>query len=83
MVTIKVHYEASGNPAEGAKVSVAKNGIFGWITGNEWTDAKGEAHFDVEPCDGVFTSIAAKPIKATSPVASSFTSEPHRNGKEG
>jgi len=53
MITVKVCYESSGKPAKDKKVSIGVDELFrGGGAGSEWTDSDGEAHFDVEPCQG-------------------------------
>lgn len=53
MVTVSVVYKCSGKPAEGKKVALyASRFLASGVTGNEWTDSRGEAHFDLEPTDG-------------------------------
>jgi uncharacterized protein YfaS (alpha-2-macroglobulin family) len=46
MVTIMVVSRSSGNPLKGKRVSL---GVTMGVTSSEWTDDKGEAHFDVKP----------------------------------
>jgi hypothetical protein len=53
MVTVKVIYESSGKPAENRKVALyVSRFLASGVTDTEWTDSRGEAHFDIEPCDG-------------------------------
>lgn len=53
MVTVKVVYEKSGKPAEGKKVALyVSRFLASGVTSGEWTDSRGEAHFDIEPCSG-------------------------------
>ncbi len=49
MVTVKVIRKSSGDPAKGKKVAL---GVSNGITGGEWTDSSGEAHFDVRSGHG-------------------------------
>jgi hypothetical protein len=61
MVTVKVCYESSGDPAIGKIVSLGVEEMF--RTDGKFTDTDGEALFNVEPCEGrVFVdgSIAYK-----------------------
>jgi hypothetical protein len=61
MITVKVCYQSSGEPAEDKTVSLGVEELF--RTDYELTDSDGEAHFNVEPCPGrVFVdgSIAFK-----------------------
>jgi uncharacterized GH25 family protein len=52
MFTIKVVYQQDGKPAKNQKVSVAFDGWTRGVTGNEWTDDAGEAHFTEDPGRG-------------------------------
>jgi len=53
MITIKVCYESSSQPAKNKKVAIGVDNLFrGGVTSGEWTDSNGEAHFDIEPCEG-------------------------------
>lgn len=53
MVTVKVVYKNSGKDAEGKKVALyVSRFMASGVTDSEWTDFCGEAHFDVESCDG-------------------------------
>jgi len=61
MITVKVCYESSGEPAEDKPVSLGVEELF--RTDYELTDSDGEARFNVDPCAGsVFVngSIAFK-----------------------
>jgi len=61
MITVKVCYESSGDPAKDKTVSLGVEELF--RTDYELTDSEGEARFNVEPCKGrVFVdgSIAFK-----------------------
>jgi hypothetical protein len=62
MVTVKVIYKGSGKEADGKKVALYVDRFMAsGVTGSEWTDSRGEAHFDVEPCNGeVYVSGATK-----------------------
>jgi hypothetical protein len=62
MITVKVCYESSGKPASNKKVSLGIDELFrAGVTGSEWTDSNGEAHFDVEPGQGrVFVDGSTK-----------------------
>jgi len=50
MITVKVCYESSGEPAEDKTVSLGVEELF--RTDYELTDSAGEARFNVEPCAG-------------------------------
>ncbi|MCI0524028.1 MAG: hypothetical protein L0Y75_02095 [Acidobacteria bacterium] len=53
MITVKVCYESSGEPAKNKRVAIGVDGLLaGGVTSGEWTDSNGEAHFDIEPCNG-------------------------------
>jgi hypothetical protein len=53
MITVKVCYESSGKPAKDKKVSIGVDSLFSdGVTDSVWTDSNGEAHFDIEPCNG-------------------------------
>lgn len=53
MVTVKVVYKDDGKPAKDKKVAVSIDGLFtGGFSSDEWTDAEGEAHFDITPGEG-------------------------------
>lgn len=52
MVTIKVCSKSSGKPVVGARVSISFNGLLRGVSGNEFTDSNGEAHFNVDPGSG-------------------------------
>jgi len=53
MVSVKVIREQNGKPEKGAKVALGFDGLFsGGVTENQWTDANGDAHFDVDPGKG-------------------------------
>lgn len=53
MITVKVVYESSGKEAEGRKVALyVSRFMASGVTNSERTDSRGEAHFDVESCDG-------------------------------
>ena len=61
MITVRVYYESSDEPAIGKIVSLGVDGLF--RTDSQVTDIDGEALFNVEPCEGkVFVngSIAYK-----------------------
>lgn len=62
MVTIKVIHESSGKPAEGKKVALyVSRFMASGVTDGEWTDSRGEAYFDVDPCEGeVYVNGATK-----------------------
>lgn len=51
MITIKVHNQSNGNPAKGKKV-VLGFGFGRGVTEAQWTDERGEAHFDADNGDG-------------------------------
>lgn len=53
MITVKVVYKSSGKNAEGKKVALYLNRFMAsGVTDSEWTDSRGEAHFDIDPCEG-------------------------------
>jgi uncharacterized protein YfaS (alpha-2-macroglobulin family) len=52
MVSVKVVSKNSGKPVEGKKVSLGFDGFSRGVTGSEYTDSSGEAHFDADPGDG-------------------------------
>lgn len=61
MITVKIYYESSGEPAIDKVVSLGVEGLF--RTDSQLTDIDGEALFNVEPCEGrifVNGSIAYK-----------------------
>lgn len=53
MLTVKVVYKNSGKDAEGKKVALyVSRFMASGVTRGEWTDSRGEAHFDVDSCEG-------------------------------
>ncbi len=53
MITVKVCHESSGKPAQGKRVVVGRDDFFSQgVTDSQLTDSNGEAHFDIEPCNG-------------------------------
>lgn len=53
MITVKVVRRSSGDPVKGKKVAIGIDSFFsGGVTKGKWTDANGEAHFDVKPSQG-------------------------------
>lgn len=53
MVTIKLVYKESGKPAKGVKVAIGVDSFWsGGVTKSEYTDSDGEAHFEIDPCNG-------------------------------
>ena len=50
MITVKVYYESSGEPAIDKIVSLGVEEMF--RTDGQFTDIDGEALFNVEPCEG-------------------------------
>lgn len=54
MVSVRVCSERSGSPVENAKVALYfDRGLFsGGFTGAQFTDRRGEAHFDSDPGPG-------------------------------
>ncbi len=54
MITVQVFSKNTGNPVKHTKVSLGFSGglLRQTITDSEYTDADGEAHFDVKPGDG-------------------------------
>jgi hypothetical protein len=53
MVTVKLLYQDDGKPAKNEKVALGFDGFSRGVTGDEWTDDRGEAHFDNDPGNGV------------------------------
>ncbi len=51
MITVKVCYESSDEPAIGKIVSLGVEEQSG--ADSQFTDIDGEAHFNVEPCEGM------------------------------
>lgn len=49
MITIKVAYEASGEPWENQRAAI---GTAWGVTEYEYTDRNGEVHFDLKPTNG-------------------------------
>jgi hypothetical protein len=62
MISVKVVSESSGKPVKGKKVSLGFDGLLtGGVTGPEYTDSEGEAHFNSDPGNGqVFVDGATK-----------------------
>jgi hypothetical protein len=53
VVSVKVCFKDSGKPAKGKNVAIGVDSFFsGGVTNGEWTDADGEVHFDIDPCQG-------------------------------
>jgi len=52
MVTVKVCYESDGKPAKGKRVSLGFSGLTRGVSGPEFTNYSGEAHFDADPGPG-------------------------------
>jgi len=53
MVTVRVISRSSGKPLKGKKVALGISGLLaGGVTRGEWTDANGDAHFEVKPGHG-------------------------------
>lgn len=52
MITIKVVRESTGHPVKGSRVTAGFSGFSRGITNHEYTDDKGEVHFDVDPGQG-------------------------------
>lgn len=50
MITVRVYYESSGEPAIDKVVSLGVEELF--RTDSQLTDIDGEALFNVEPCEG-------------------------------
>lgn len=61
MVTVRLLSERSGKPIVGTKVSLGFDGLTRGVTKSEYTDQKGEAHFNADPGDGkVFVDGSTK-----------------------
>jgi hypothetical protein len=58
MITIRLISRSSGRPLKGKKVALGIGSVLsGGVTHGKWTDANGEAHFEVKPSYGkVFVS---------------------------
>lgn len=53
MVTVKVVYQSTGEPAKDRKVALyVSRFLASGVTDTEYTDSNGEAHFDIESTDG-------------------------------
>ncbi len=52
MVTVKVLWRDTGKPAKGSRVAIGFDGFTRGVTGTEYTDSDGDAHFDAEPGTG-------------------------------
>lgn len=53
MVTVQVFYGSSGKAAEQRKVALyLSRFLSSGVSETKFTDSQGEAHFDVESCDG-------------------------------
>lgn len=52
MVTVKVVWKDTGKPATDKKVAIGFDGWTRGMTGTEYTDSNGEAHFDADPGSG-------------------------------
>lgn len=53
MVTVQVFYKSSGKPADGKKVALyVRRFMASGFTHNQYTDSRGETHFEVESADG-------------------------------
>ncbi len=52
MVTVKVVWEDTGQPAEGQRVAIGFDGLLRGVAGDEYTNSMGEAHFDNDPGSG-------------------------------
>ncbi len=51
MITVKVYYESSDEPAVGKIVSLGVEELSG--ADSQFTDIDGEANFNIEPCEGM------------------------------
>lgn len=62
MVSIKVVWRDSGKPAKDQKVAIGINSFLsGGVTKGQYTNSDGEAHFDIDPCEGqVFINGSTK-----------------------
>lgn len=49
MVTVKVVSKSTGNPQQNQRVVLS---VFDGVTKSEYTDSKGEAHFNISPQNG-------------------------------
>ncbi|MEE4357346.1 MAG: hypothetical protein V2I97_12840 [Desulfococcaceae bacterium] len=52
MVSVQVVRQSSGKPAEGKKVVLSFDGLSRGVTGHEYTNRNGEAHFGANPGSG-------------------------------
>lgn len=52
MVSVRVYWIQSGNPAKSQKVSVGFDGFFRGFSKTQYTDKNGECHFDNAPGNG-------------------------------
>lgn len=53
MVTVKVIWRDTGKPVHGSRVAIGLDGLLsGGVTGTEYTDDDGEAHFEIDPGSG-------------------------------
>jgi hypothetical protein len=53
MITVRVFHEYNGEPAKNQKVALGFDGIIsGGVTSYEFTDDRGEVHFDFKPANG-------------------------------
>jgi hypothetical protein len=46
MISVKICYQETGRPVEGAKVCLGFDGFCGGMSRNEYTNSSGDAHFD-------------------------------------
>jgi hypothetical protein len=62
MITVKVYYRSSGKPASNKRIVLYVSRILAsGVTDAQYTDANGEAHFDVESTEGeVFVDDVTK-----------------------
>ena len=52
MVTVKVCYKSTGKAAKGKRVSLGFSGLTRGLSGPEYTNSSGEAHFNADSGSG-------------------------------
>jgi hypothetical protein len=52
MVTVKVCYASDGKPAKSKRVTLGFSGLMRGMSGPEFTNSSGEAHFDADSGSG-------------------------------
>ena len=60
MFTISVYNENNGAPAKNIKVGIVFDGITRGYTKDEYTDSRGECHFDYENGTGIIYANGSK-----------------------